>query len=159
MPKVSCSCVLDDWCGRLMQQHIDIWPTSVTRPKPWLLMTSWHKEPQHELAVEVCPVRHEPHKTRFNVKTFLGERMICLYCIWNNMQHHAKNHNNISPGIDLVCPEYSGLTHWGRDDMKNISHATLSNVFSSMKIFEFRLKFHWSWFPRVQLTIFQHWFR
>ena len=28
-----------------------------------------------------------------------------------------------------------------------------------MKMFEFRLKFHWSLFPRVQLTIFQHWFR
>ena len=30
-------------------------------------------------------------------------------------------------------------------------------LFSSMKMFEFRLKFHWSLFPRVQLTIFQHW--
>ena len=29
----------------------------------------------------------------------------------------------------------------------------------SMKMFEFRLKFHWRLFPRVQLTIFQHWFR
>ena len=26
-------------------------------------------------------------------------------------------------------------------------------------MFEFRLKFHWSLFPRVQLTISQHWFR
>ena len=26
-------------------------------------------------------------------------------------------------------------------------------------MFEFRLKFHWSLFPRVQLTIFHHWFR
>ena len=26
-------------------------------------------------------------------------------------------------------------------------------------MFEFRLKFHWSLFLRVQLTIFQHWFR
>ena len=29
----------------------------------------------------------------------------------------------------------------------------------SMKMFEFRLKFHWSLLPRVELTIFQHWFR
>ena len=48
---------------------------------------------------------------------------------------------------------------WGRDEMNNISQTTFSNVFSSMKMFEFRLKFHWSLFPRVQLTIFQHWFR
>ena len=51
------------------------------------------------------------------------------------------------------------LTHWGRDEMNNILQTTFSNVFSSMKMFEFRLKFHWSLFPRVQLTIFQNWFR
>ena len=40
-----------------------------------------------------------------------------------------------------------------------ISQTTFSNGFSSMKMFEFRFKFHWSLFERVQLTIFQHWFR
>ena len=34
-----------------------------------------------------------------------------------------------------------------------------SNAFSWMKFFKFRLRCHWSLFPRVQLTIFQHWFR
>ena len=38
------------------------------------------------------------------------------------------------------------LTHWARDEIDNISQTTFSNVFSSMKIFEFRLKFHWSLF-------------
>ena len=57
-------------------------------------------------------------------------------------------------------PDSKGfVTHWGRDEMNNISQTTFSNVFSAMKMFEFRLKFHWSLFPRVQLTIFQHWFR
>ena len=51
------------------------------------------------------------------------------------------------------------LTHWGRDKIDAISQTTFSNTFSWMKIFEFRLKFHWSLFPRVRLTIFQHWFR
>ena len=51
------------------------------------------------------------------------------------------------------------LTHWGRDNMAAISQTTLSNAFSWMKMLEFRLKFHWSLFIRVQLTIFQHWFR
>ena len=45
-------------------------------------------------------------------------------------------------------------THWGRDKTD-----TLQRTFSSMKMFEFRLKIHWSLFLRVQLTIFQHWFR
>ena len=32
-------------------------------------------------------------------------------------------------------------------------------IFSWMKMFEFQLKFHWSLFLRVQLTIFHDWFR
>ena len=52
-----------------------------------------------------------------------------------------------------------GLTHWGRDKMDAISQTPFSNVFSWIKMYEFRLRFHWSLFPRVQLTIFQHWFR
>ena len=43
--------------------------------------------------------------------------------------------------------------------MDAISQTPFSNAFSWMKMFEFRLKFHWSLFPRVQLTISQHWFR
>ena len=34
-----------------------------------------------------------------------------------------------------------------------------SNTFSRMKMYEFQLRFHWSLFLRVKLTIFQHWFR
>ena len=51
------------------------------------------------------------------------------------------------------------LTHWGRDKKDTISLTTFSSSFSWMKIFEFRLKFHWSLFLTVPLTIFQHWFR
>ena len=52
----------------------------------------------------------------------------------------------------------SMLTHLGRDKMAAVSQ-TFSNAFSWMKMYEFRLKFHWSLFLRFQLTIFQHWFR
>ena len=48
------------------------------------------------------------------------------------------------------------VTHWGRDKMATIFQTTFSNAFSWMKMFKFRLRFHWSLFPRVQLTIFQH---
>ena len=51
------------------------------------------------------------------------------------------------------------LTHLGRDKMDAISQTTLSNAFSWIKRYEFRLIFHWSLFLRFQLTIFQHWFR
>ena len=53
----------------------------------------------------------------------------------------------------------STLTHWGRDKMAAIFQTTFSNGFSWMKMFEFRFKFHWSLFLRVQSIIFQHWFR
>ena len=51
------------------------------------------------------------------------------------------------------------LTHWGRDKMAAISQTTLANIFPWMQMLEFWYKFHWSLFLRVQLTIFQHWFR
>ena len=48
------------------------------------------------------------------------------------------------------------LTHWGRD---KISQLILTNAFSWMNVYKFRLKFHWSMFLKVQSTIFQHWMR
>ena len=50
------------------------------------------------------------------------------------------------------------LTHWGRDKIDAILQ-TFSNAISWMKMFEFRLNLHWILFLKVQLTIFQHWFR
>ena len=43
--------------------------------------------------------------------------------------------------------------------MAAVSQTTFSNAFSWLKMFEFRLRFHWSLLLRVQLTIIQHWFR
>ena len=51
------------------------------------------------------------------------------------------------------------LIYWGQNEIYNISQTTFSNVFSSMEMFEFRLKFHESLFLTVQLLILQHWFR
>ena len=69
-------------------------------------------------------------------------------CSWSSAYRWCSN-----------CSTSEWLTHWGRDEMNNISQTPFSNVFSSMKMFQFRLKFHWSLFARVQSTIFQHWFR
>ena len=43
--------------------------------------------------------------------------------------------------------------------MDAIPQTTSSSAFSWMKKFEFWLKFQWSLFLTVQVTIFQHWFR
>ena len=67
---------------------------------------------------------------------------------------------SFSPGNCLLPkntkPE---LTHWGGDKMDAISQTTFSNTFSWKKIYEFRLRFHWSMFLMFELIIFQHWFR
>ena len=74
-----------------------------------------------------------------------------------------ENNSNIASMIEIEMVFFKNilrisLTHWGPGEMNNISQMTFSNIFSSMKMFELRLKFHWSLFPRVQLPIFQHWF-
>ena len=51
------------------------------------------------------------------------------------------------------------LTHWGQDKMAAFFQTTFSNKFSWMKMYGFRLEFHCSLFLRLELTIFQHWFR
>ena len=53
----------------------------------------------------------------------------------------------------------SGLNTLRARKMAAIFQTTFSNVFSRIKIFKLQLEFHWSLFLRVQLTIFQHWFR
>ena len=60
---------------------------------------------------------------------------------------------------------YTQLSHFNvntlrRNKMADIWQTTFSNVFLTVKMFEFQLKFHWSsMFLRDQLTISPHWFR
>ena len=82
--------------------------------------------------------------------------------VWQVSSYFYRNRTvNITGRLQSrrISGKLCSLTHWGRDKMAAISQTTLSTPFLWMKMFEFRLKFHWSWFPRVQLTIFQHWFR
>ena len=51
------------------------------------------------------------------------------------------------------------LTHLPLDKMAAISQMIFSDTFSWMKMYKFWLRFRWILFLRVQLTIFQHWFR
>ena len=51
------------------------------------------------------------------------------------------------------------LTHWGRVKIAAFSQTMHSNARSWREIYEFYLKFDWSLFLRIQLIIFQHWFR
>ena len=84
---------------------------------------------------------------------------------YGNFHVKIRGFHNLSLNPDWVLSYvfllsiYQELTHWGRGQMAAIFQTTSSNAFSWMKIYEFRSRFHWSLFLRVQLTTFQHWFR
>ena len=84
-------------------------------------------------------------------------KMIWLAISWINhfsqQLDMPENTNNLIKIFNIL------LTHWGWDKMAAIFQTTFSNGFSWMKMYEFRLTFHWSLFLGVQLTIFQHRFR
>ena len=86
---------------------------------------------------------------------------LSISCIWSKL--FLKCFNSLWPvdAIYMLSEIFViiVLTHWGRDKMAAIFQATFSTPFSWMKKFELRFKFHWDLFLRVQLTIFQHWFR
>ena len=94
-----------------------------------------------------------------------GHCVVCpLGCCQINECNSFENNRELSwmkfTGIRSSSElQWLTLTHWGRDKMDAISQTTFSNAFSWMKMYWFRLRFHWNSFSRVQLTIFQHWFR
>ena len=58
-----------------------------------------------------------------------------------------------------ASPCFNELTHKGRDKTATVLQTTFSYAFSWIKEYVFRIKFHWTLFLKVQLTICQHWFR
>ena len=82
--------------------------------------------------------------------THVGQR-------WSGNSFAARGYGSLTWNNDDLFSA-GPLTHWGRDNIDAILQTTGLNVFSWMKMYEFRLQFHWSWFLRVQLAIFLHWF-
>ena len=89
-------------------------------------------------------------------------------CVCDPVKRECKRTNSLSWTDDLflVSTTRNGLqtrlgrlTHWGRDKMAGIFQTTFSIAFSWMKMYEYRLRFHWNLFLTFELTIFQHWFR
>ena len=72
--------------------------------------------------------------------------------IW--WRHHEflllKRYNSSILNAGILCIS----THWGQDKMAAKFLTTISNIFSWMKKYRFRLRFHWTLFPGVQLTRF-----
>ena len=135
----------------------------------WLLMAWWLRGHQAKSSQPPC---------RFSNAQALP-LMLYLYCSkpsvlnedkWKCVQvnimvidalvpkRHQDNNNHC---VDSICIIYisTALTHLPLDKMAAFSQAIFSDAFSRMKSCFFWLKFHWSLFLGVQLTITQHWFR
>ena len=75
--------------------------------------------------------------------------------------HKIKYHYHKAPDafsirflVLYTSERVSILTHSGRDKIAAISQTTFWNAFSWKNILDFRLRFHWSLFLRLELTIF-----
>ena len=75
--------------------------------------------------------------------------------IWKAFPCHVAIGNNLG----IIRCNASWVNTLRSRKMAAIFQTTFSNAFSSMKMYEFWLTFHWSLFLGVQLTIFHHWFR
>ena len=132
-------------CMWLMECLLWIFMENTTETERWSGRLPWSSLEKLKASFNVPSNNQGSHPDNLSVLVTWLLDVMTYFCIikpqWvNQFCHHC-------------------LTHWGRDEMDNISQTTFSNVFSSMKMFEFRLKFHWSLFPRVQSTIFQPWLR
>ena len=106
-------------------------------------------------------VRHRHSGNIRNSDTSLSFALFFLFIltILNYKNCHSRNCNEDDCTSTNIFLPRKHLTHWGRDEMAAVSKTTLSNAFSWMKMFKFRLRFHWSLYLRSQSTIIQHWFR
>ena len=102
---------------------------------------------------------------RFHVVLWLDTNWgtwVLIYILPTRVVHDFQSRCSLFPRHVPRTTESSGCwrwTHWGRYKIDAILQTTFSNAISLIKMFEFRLKFHWSLFLRGQLTIFQHWSR
>ena len=85
---------------------------------------------------------------------------LCVYytfCLFSIAPHLSSTIRH-KQAWSIVLQLATMVTHCGRDKMAAIFQTTFSNAFFWMKICKLWLRFHWSLFQMVQLTIFQHWF-
>ena len=128
----------------------------------------WHKmTPVSQFPVFISGKDYVDSFTQWGMCNFGIISLSLLNFLYYTQCSRHKDQIHICPVIHLnikyrsikICIYHVYLTHWGRDKMVAIFQTTFTNAFSWMKIYGFRLRFHWRLFLRVQLTIIQHWFR
>ena len=128
-------------------------------PEPMYRCMHSHYEDHHIFKMG-CPI---PGMTTFiwSLESGTIQLWTCVWSITVIMMFYLKH---MASETLLLCYYLKGhsetrSTLWGRDEIDAILQTTVSRTFSWMKIYRFQIKFHWGLFPRVQLPIFQHWFR
>ena len=106
----------------------------------------------YDFALMMNNLKFKPYFKKATTMHMRSEMILREYMV----SMDTKQYINLAVSFTLKGVKW---TTWGRDKMDAIFQTTYSNAFSSTKMSEFWLKFHWSVFRRVQLTLFQHWFR
>ena len=102
----------------------------------WFKSVSLLKGNYRNIADCLLPSRYVANNC--NIRTSCG---VIIFLEWRSLP--------LGQGVNTLRPRRNG-----RHITDNIFKCFFQN-----KMYEFRLKFHWSLFLKVLLTIFQHWFR
>ena len=90
--------------------------------------------------------------------SFISRFDIYIY-IYNHIYSIVYMYMGVSVRVCLFVFKPAKHIEAGRGEIVTISPTTFSNAFSWMKMYEFRLRFHWKLFLSFELTILQHMFR
>ena len=163
--RILSTCVISMWSNDIIYKYMFMFPMKNLACKG----LSWHSDNKYE-SIKVEYVTHWNRKVILT--TFLSMapwklskwQLILVFPVmrisskwWYCYQWYWQPLMGIPSKFPMILVTL--LIHWGWDKMAAIFQTTFSNAFSLMKMLEFRLRFHWSLFPKVKLRIFQHWFR
>ena len=110
---------------------------------------------------------NSPHKGPVTRKTFPFDDNIIFIVAITRLSFHKERIGMFWKNVENPLASQRPVTYFTNEintlrPRQNGRHFSdnISNAFSWMNIFKFRLKFHWNLlFLRVQMTIFHHWFR
>ena len=94
-------------------------------------------------------------ESEYDCVRFCIHKIVNVGSLFGGKQAKVVIHNS-NPGCHF---RKTRMTHWGLNKMVAFFQTTFWNAFSWMTLYDSRLRFHWSLFPRDLSTIIQHWFR
>ena len=159
-----------EWDETWKNVQMILWTTH-SRDETWknvrMILWAIHSRPFHYIS------RFRDHKTLLLFKRVSKKKNRSghwyIYDIYNILYTDMENEfiffryrldiGNISALTELNVSLIHYFTHWGQDKFAAVFQTTFAKQFSWMKMYECWLIFHLNLFQRVQLTLFQHWFR